>query len=75
MAHSYGLHYRFSVRHAFLGQHSLGFCRSPTISSFLPKNFLEANVFALRARQKVRSEFGEPADGKVTIDEHLVALS
>src|SRR4051812_1820008 len=31
-------------------------------------------MFALRAMKKVRGKFGAPADGEVTIDEHLAAL-
>src|SRR3954471_11324125 len=32
-------------------------------------------MFAIRAMRKVRAESGSPADGEVTIDEHLAALS
>src|SRR4051812_3279909 len=32
-------------------------------------------MFVLRAMKKVRAKSGAPADGKITIDEHLVALS
>src|SRR5215216_1083393 len=39
------------------------------------ENFLETDMFAIRAMKRIQAESGAPADGVVTIDEHLAALS
>src|SRR3954465_7024806 len=42
---------------------------------FLAENFPEDNMFSIRAMKKVRAEAGAPADGEVSMEELLTAVS
>ena len=50
-------------------------CHLLTSLFLLTENFPKANMFAIRAMKKVRAEAGAPADGEVSMEELLAAVS